>query len=233
MSIHSGEFTYGLSGEHNLRQIGPESTGNCIDNPGFMEPTYDGAFSVWDNPMKGSNLKPWNPTASKKYFIYYLDIIYKNFNDFIDFISSFSCFVFIIILTSFVLLISPTKNYLLKRKNILFLFLTFILFPLAYLLSRVEARYIRIIHVLILLLGFYFLQTIFKRHNPCRFVKGILVLTLMISFILYPLLFFYDSYDTYQNKISVANQIEPYHLNGNIATNNLSKFMLLSFFIEY
>ncbi|GAA5819562.1 MAG: conserved hypothetical protein [Methanobrevibacter sp. CfCl-M3] len=233
ISIHAGKFTYGTSGDHNFRQAGPESTGNCIDNPGFMEPTYDGAFSVWDDPGKGSNLKSWSPFESKEYFMFWLKNIYNNIDEYMGFINSFSCFAFIILLSCFLLLISPVKDYILKRRNILFLSLTLFLFPLAYFLLRIESRYIRIAYVLVLLLGFCIMQMFFKKDVFSKYAKGILTLTLMISFMLYPVPFALDAYSVNEGKITATyNQLEPYHLKGNIVANSIDKVMLISFLLD-
>jgi hypothetical protein len=223
-----GKLTYSTSGDYNFKVIGPQKIGQPAQNPGFIQPPYTNASSAWEDPSSGasiSQLKPWSPFESKRYLNYEINNIIENINTLKAICLEYSYFSLIILLSYFILLISPLKN-MSKRTKILYPLLTFLIFPLGYLLIVLDIRYFWILFILLAIMGFYLLQRLFQNYSLNQYAKTILCIILLISFITMPIsegYEWYNGYSTYEDWYKSANQLkEQYHVEGNIASSGNS-----------
>ncbi|EKQ52943.1 MAG: hypothetical protein B655_1614 [Methanobacterium sp. Maddingley MBC34] len=232
------KLTYSTSGDYNFKVVGPESIGQPAQNPGFIQPPYLKGSSAWEDPSANasySQLKAWSPFKSTAFLIYELKKIPDNIVVLSNMLLSFSYFTLLIILFYFILSISSVKK-LLKRTEILYPLLTVLVFPLGYLLIVLDVRYLWILFVLLVIMGFYLLQLLFKNGFLNQYGKKILAITLMISFVIMPISGLYGSYNAYENFYKMANQLKEHGIEGNIAssgnTTHYGEDIIISFFMD-
>lgn len=158
-------FMVGSRGSVSLKIFNPRTPEYPIFTEGLIEPINKYGISSWDEPVY-LNFKSWSPLESTESFIYYINLVKKNFLALSDVYKSYSVIflpVYILVLLyNFFLLINKKAG----RQSLLLL-VTTLVFPLGYVALAVEGRYIWINYVLVLLLFFKILGS----HS--FFAKGI------------------------------------------------------------
>jgi hypothetical protein len=248
-----GEVTFGTSGTYNHNVEGPESVGHPTEyvNEGFIKPPYENVTSAWEDPTY-LNVKSWSPFQSWSYFNYQINKINYNISILKGIYQSFSYFALIIILIYVLLCIKPIRNQIsthIPIEVVLYPVLTVLIYSAGYLSIVLEPRYLWIVYILLMLMGGYLLNLLFKHHfftkKLNKIAKHILTIVLIGSFLIMPisgLISFhyigvdggYVGKDSYDLGNSIEN-IYPVHghiaSNGNAEDTTYRRALHLSYFI--
>ncbi len=230
-----GEVTFGTSGIYNHNVEGPESVGHPTEyvNEGFIKPPYENVTSAWEDPTY-FNVKSWSPFESMSYFNYQIDKIRYNTSILTGIYQSFSYFALIIILICVLLCIRPIRNLISTQipiEAVLYPVATVLIYSVGYLSIVLEPRYLWIVYILLMLMGGYLLNLLFKHKlftkKFNKIIETVLTIVLVGSFLLMPISglisFHYIGVDGgYVGKDSydLGNAIENiYPVHGHIASN--------------
>jgi hypothetical protein len=218
-----GYPTFGNSGKYNLNEIGPlqQKQGSPIWH-GFIEPSNEKSSSAWEDPSY-LKISSWSPLESFNSFKYEINVIKDNINKTMIYFIEFSYLSLIILVFYILLVLINFKNLFSKKNyiNLLFPFLTVLIFIAFYVLIFVEFRYFYLIYFLLILMGFYLMQELFNK-NFCNLeMKSILLLVFIFSIIIVPVTSLISNIDSGKGTYELANQINnQYHLKGNVASND-------------
>lgn len=216
-----GYLTFGTSGEYNFEEIGPvqQGSGSPIWH-GFIEPFNEKATSAWEDPTY-LKVSSWSPLESWGSFKHELGIISGNIMKITTFLNEFSYFSLLIIIFSLIFMIWQFKNSILKDHRIIFPFITLTVFIGLYVLIFVEFRYFYLVYFLLMLMGGYLLQLLFKKPYCTMEIKSILLTVFIVSLIIMPLTGLMQHKDGGKNIYDLANTVNgQYHIQGNIASND-------------
>ena len=209
--------TLSTSGEYNFGFNSPYTNGHPTQNPGFIQPPYKNAISAWDDPSY-LNVHWWDPFESIYNFNYFLAKIVVNSSYLVGFINEFSYFA-VIILIIYILFIKGSVRELISKQSIFYPLITILILPLGYIITGLEIRYLWLIYVLLLLMGGYILNLLFKTNFLNNIGKSILLILFIISFIIMPLNGLRTNYDSGKQLYLDANMLGNQHITGNIASN--------------
>ena len=209
--------TLSTSGEYNFGFNSPYTNGHPTLNPGFIQPPFKNATSAWEDPSY-SNVQWWNPFKSVYNFNFFLSKIGINISYLVGFINEFSYLAFVI-LFSYLLFIKGSSKELISKQSIFYPLITILILPVGYIITGIEIRYLWLIYVLLLLMGGYILNLLFKRNFLNRTGKVILMVLFIISFIMMPLNGLITNYDSDKQVYLDGNILENQHITGNIASN--------------
>jgi hypothetical protein len=210
-----GKITVGTAGSYNYALIGPDSNGHPMFN-GLLKPPNTIAISAWEDPSY-IKIKNWNPLASKENFLYQLKVIYSNILKIIQVLNSFSIFSLLIIIIAIIYFFKDRDKE--SKNKIFILLLTIIIFASGYSFILIEDRYMWFICIL-LLLGIYLVETIFKAFSSKQKIKNILIFLLAWSFIIYPTLTISEFSGSGLEDYKLAESLKNQGLQGNVASNN-------------
>lgn len=235
ISSKYGELTIGTSGKYNYELVGPDQNlEGLVVIPiylGFMEPSNEKAVSAWEDPSY-HKLTTWNNLESWKSFKYQLNIIKDNFFKTMDIISSFSYFSLIILLAYILMCIQPVKR-LLSQGDVLYPLLTVVLYCAGYLYIWTELRYLMLVYILLILMGGYLLNILYKNEIFTDSRKVVLTLIFIISFLIMPLSGLDLSQYGYKDVHEGINLSTEYNLQSNIASNDdYWRSMKFSYFLN-
>jgi hypothetical protein len=212
-----GKITTGTAGQYNYELVGPNSQGIPMWN-GFTKPTNDKAITTWEDPSY-DKLNNWSSIGSEKNFIFQLNIIGNNIIKTIGIIQSFSIFAILILIAYIVICIQPPRK-LISNTDYLYPLTTILLFIGGYIFVFVEFRYLFLVYILLILMGGYLINKLFKKTSLLNIGKIVLIILFVFSFILLPVtsitqgvndgMYIYDLSNT------LANQ---YNIHGNLASN--------------
>ena len=221
-------FTFSNMGSGVMASLGPESLhktlekGDPIFFEGFFAPPNDTAFVIYEDPSYARK-KSWNPLGSRKALKHYLSNITENFFEGLRILEFFSRLSAAIIIAYMLLIFAQPPGKLFSRRDILYPFLTVILYAGGYAPFHLETRYLWIINILLLLMGAKvlneLLQNNFMKNNR---MKSILILLFILSFVISPVK---ASIETDRNNMNREMYIfgkelsERYDIQGNIASN--------------
>ena len=227
-----GEITTGTSGKYNYNLVGPNFSGIPLWN-GFTKPTNDKAISAWEDPSY-EKLKDWSPLDSWSNFNYQLDIIWENIFRTIGIIQSFSYLAIIILISYIIICLQPIRKIILDN-NILYPLATILLYIWGYILIWTEFRYLILVWVMLILMGGYLIDIIFRNISSITNVgKFVLVLFFISSFIILPLSSITKEIDHGKEIYLLSNDlISHYDIHGNLASNGeYHKSMKISYFLN-
>ena len=214
-----GELTIGTSGAYNQAIAGPESLGQPMLYQGLIKPPNESALSIWEDPSY-LKMKNWNPLESWKSFKYQLNLIWGNIIRTANIFDSFSVLALLIILASIIFVIKG-RNEKVPKWNLIYLLVTILIYSGGYALILVEARYLWLIYVLLLLTGAYLLEMLFKVDVFNNKMKNILLTLLIFSFIIMPTLELVQNVNAYENTYELSKTLQTdYNIHGNIASND-------------
>ena len=224
ISQKEGEITYSTSGEFNHNLVGPESKGWGVTH--YLGITQDGSLT----PI--ADVKYWSPFESWSYFKYQLKLICTNTIDTINIYRSFSCFSLIILFVYLILFLKPFKRVLTDSRT--YPLLTIIIFSVGYLPILVEERYLWIVYILIILMGGYLLNNLFKYKFFTNGIKSIVLLIFAISFMWMPVSFLSENINSDKEIYNMANLIENQcNIHGNMAVNRDNKEISIVYLSYY
>lgn len=238
ISSKEGKLTFGTSGEYNYELVGPQSNGF---------PQYSQGLSAPGNTQK---LESWSPFSSWSNFKYQLKLI-KNNSISTLYIFQYFSFLSVLILLFFLLLFIGSLNRINSSKhqnlrvNVWYPLVTLLIYSGGYLPVLVEERYIWPVYILLLLMGGYLLNVLFKMKLFDRLnnfwnlkignvLKAVLLLIFVYSFIIMPINSLNSDLNTGKDVYSLSNTLKNnYDIHGNIATNsNLTETQYLSFYLN-
>ncbi len=225
-----GYFTFSNMGKTNLAIMGPgspQSGGLEFGQPmfyrGFIEPPNKTAISAWEDPSY-IEVKTWSPFGSLRDFKYFIKLILKNLVCGLYIFESFSTLSITIIIGYVLLLIKqPFRfNNAISRFDLLVPLLTIFLYTGGYTLFHLEARYLWIVNILLLLMGGYIVMVLldneFFKDSSRRIV---LILFLILSFIFIPSyrVISISKGNMDSNMYSLSKDLKRFDIKGRIASN--------------
>lgn len=227
ISSKEGKFTFGTSGEYNHALMGPNS--NVPDIQGLSKP---GEIDVH------SEFNSWSPFESWNNLKHQVKIFWNNFIQTLAIYQYYSYLSIFILLSYLLLSIRPFKELILC-KGVLYPLITVIIFSGGYLPILVEERYLWFVYILLLLMGGYLLNILFKtdlfdkkNYNSIR--KTFLLSIFVLSFVLMPVNSLISNLNTGKDVYTLSNTLKnDYGVQGIIATNdNLIYTQYLSFYLK-
>ncbi|EKQ52946.1 MAG: hypothetical protein B655_1617 [Methanobacterium sp. Maddingley MBC34] len=220
ISDKEGKITIGTSGEVNHALVGPDSKGPVQFFKGFDKPQ----ISV-SNPQ-------WSPLNSWSNFKFQLEIIWNNIQKELLSYQLFSLFSIIIMFTYFLLCLKPLKQ-LINDRDVLYPLTTIILLSVLYLPIVVEASYLWLGYILLLLMAGFLINIILEKTIISKIAKIILLFVVAASFAYMPVSFLANNTninkELYYSSLDLKTQ---YNINGNIASNDqLDTMKFISFYM--
>ena len=223
-------ITFSTMGRGVLAALGPGSEhetlekGDPIFFEGFIEPPNETAFVIYEDPTYARN-ESWNPLESRRSFKHLLSNIAKNLFEGLRVYESFSRLAGPILIVYLLMILALPFNKLFSRRELLFPFLTILLYTGGYTLFHFEARYLWIVNILLLLMGGQVLNELFRgEFFRTKAVRNVLSLLFVLSFIITPLK---SQADMSQNNINGrmhalgVKLAGRYDIHGNIASNRM------------
>ncbi|WP_414469510.1 hypothetical protein [Methanobacterium sp. ACI-7] len=226
-----GKITIGTSGEYNHNLLGPESLGHYQHYSGLVKPPNDSAGSAWEDPSY-YKMKSWSINSWEN-FKFQIEIILKNIVNMINIIELFSIFSIVIIIGAIFLIIRSSTDHV-SRDKLIYLLITILIYSGGYILIFVEARYIWLIDILLLIMSSYILSLLFKLNYISKIQKNILITFLVLSFIISPIsLLIVDSHIG-ESTYNLSEELKiNYNIHGNLASNNqLVNSEVIAFYTE-
>jgi hypothetical protein len=210
ISSKYNELTIGTSGYNNFANIGPGHPGTEINYQGLTPPLN-----------QNTKISTWNPLSSVQSFIYYLNIIGNNIIKTLLIFLYFSIFSLLILIIALIYVIKYKKEKVSRRLS--YILITILIYSGGYSLIFVEARYLWIIYILILLIGVYLLKSFNEKGLIKNKIKNILLIILVFSFIITPIIGLINIANEPLNNglYDISSTLKnDYNVQGNIASNN-------------
>ena len=180
-------------------------------------PHYEDGCSFWDDPSywKVKNITPF---TNKKVFLFQLRILVSNTLDTIQVLNDFSFVAIAILLITFLMAITGSKNFIAQKNNLL-LFALLCIFPIGYIILHVEARFFWIIDIaLILLAGI--LLTLAQQSGYLKFrLFTISCLLVFGSFCIYPINQLQNQYKEGKDAFDMADAFRKNNISGKVVAN--------------
>ena len=176
-----GELTFGGSGQAALRGVAaPDGQGSAVLWQGFLKPPNETAVSAWEDPSY-LKMPPYNPLESWSNFVHQLKVvggnIHKTSGIFMDF-SPLSIAIGI----AYVLFWLQGFNIAKMPAEVLYPTLTIALTVGGYSMVLVEARYIWLLFILLMLMGAYVLARLFQNNFFTKTRRTALLIIFFLSF---------------------------------------------------
>jgi len=195
ISTKYDRLTFSNTGKGNFAAFAPElqqegyEAGNPIFHKGFFPPAYKTANSGWEDPSYVfKDVKSWSPFESFGHFKHFIKHLMKNIFDCMVIYQSFSRFSITIMMVYILILAVQLFSKQVLRADLLYSFITVLLFTGGYMPFHFEPRYLWIINVLLLLMGGHILTFLFQndffRSNARKYI---LIVFFTLSFIMTPL----------------------------------------------
>ena len=215
MSSNYGYLTIGSSAQFNIESTNSNSLGTSIEINGLSDLPNKYAVSFWEDP---SDFQPNIVHRQPLDLIdHRLKIIWNNIFIFFGFIEAFSYLSILIILTSIIYFFTTSDKTV--KNDLTYLLLILFIYSVGFILIFIEERYLLFSFVLVLLLGGYLINTLFK-FSLSKFMRYGLIIIFAVSFIITPSI---STAVNLNNGVEVYNLIpflEKYGVNGNIASSN-------------
>lgn len=218
ISAKYNQITIGTSGKYNFEEVGPFQHGSPIWN-GFIKPPNNESVSAWEDPSY-FKMKSWNPLGSWKLFIHMLNLTANNFLKLIGYLQQFTYFSMIILIIYLSFLFKPLNKLILTDNEKIYPILTIIIFCAGYLFIFVEPRYFFIVYLLIILMGGYLLNILFKTNFLNNWGKFLLMSLFISSLVVAPITALVNDRNIGQEFYIMSNSIRGYGIHGNIASND-------------
>jgi hypothetical protein len=209
-----GYFTIGNSSRLNLSWF---LNGNSNEASVFHIPEYADSPTWWEDPsyFKGELV---NMFSSVSFFGKQVRIFFYNIPIFLKTLMDVSAFAPAII---FGMVLQALKKDEERMRKLSFFLL---LFPLGYLLTFIDARYLWILNLLLLPAGIIILQKVIANHTLHRLVVKAIYLLYFLSFLLQPVNFLKDNANNPQWKEihEIASFFRQKNLKGSFTSNRKS-----------
>ncbi len=228
ISSKDDKLTFGTAAEFNHALVGPESQGfpdyyQGIHKPGQVNPNY--------------TVKPWSPLSSWNNFNYQINLITDNTIKIGNILNTFSYLSLLIILAFILLLLKPPRKPL-KENEILYPLVTILLLTAGYVMILVEERYIWLIYVLLILMGGYLINLLFKtdfftKKKFQRLKKSVILLVFAFLMLTMPVNYLIQNAHTGEDIYNLSNTLNDYGVHGNVASNgNLEEMNYLAYYMN-
>lgn len=239
-----GHLTIGTAGEYNEALVGPGSVDHPMLYQGLLQPPNQNAVSAWEDPSY-IKMNSWNPLESLNTFNHQLGIIWGNILKTIYYYEIFSILSLLIIVVSLFLLIRKPAD---KSNRILgFSLVTIFLYSIGYCLILVEDRYLWLVYVILMLMGGFLVNILFKteflkglNENFISRFKIVILMVFVLSFIIFPVSTLIQDTSSpnspyYHGKdlFNLSYSLDAYNVSGRIASDDQWHGSLyLSYYID-
>ncbi len=214
-----GKLTISTAGEYNHAIAGPDYPTYPFYYTGLVKPPNKNAISIWDEPSS-TKLKLWSPFDSREHFEYELKLIWYNITRTIHIIESYFLITFIIIISSLLFIFRP-KSEKVSKNTIAYLLVTILIYAGGYIFIAVEWRYFFFIFLLIILMSFYLINSLYKNRILTPALRNILLIILIVSFTVEPVSEVISFGSTDDSGYSLSTTLkDEYGIHGNIASNH-------------
>ena len=223
-----GQITFSNMGRGVFVSLGPGSLhrtlekGDPIFFDGFFEPPNETAIVIYEDPSYARK-KSWSPLESRSSFKHFIDNIIENIFEGLRIYESYSRMSIAIVIAYMVLIFAQPFNKLLTGGDLLYPFLTLLLYTGGYIPFHFESRYLWIINILLLLMGGKVLTELFKSEFiKMNVSRKIVTFFFIVSFAVTPIK---SSIDIGKNDLNKkmstlgAELKKRFEIHGNIASN--------------
>jgi hypothetical protein len=171
------KFTVGTTGEFNYKLHNPSRNFDWSD---FQIPPNETALSGWEDPSYYDMGKWWfSPGAIFK-------LIYSNILSTVSTLQSFSAFSAAILLSYLIYLFLKQEGGIKKKFDILLPLMSVLIYCGGYSLVHIDARFLWIVYVMLILMGFFVLDKIMKIPRLTKSGKFVLTFLFAGSFLVLP-----------------------------------------------
>jgi hypothetical protein len=185
---------------------------------GFMKPTHAKTISTWEDPSY-HKLINWSPFHSLKNLKFQLTIICNNIVKTIGIIQTFSIFAILILMVYIVICIQPPRKLVLDT-DYLYPLTTILLYIGGYILVWIEFRYLILVNILLILMGGYLINKVFKKTSLTNIGKIVLIILFISSFIMLPVTSIIQGINQGADIYNLSNELSnQYNIHGNLASN--------------
>lgn len=181
ISSKYGYLTVSTQTKHNLQFINPEKR----PVPNFIRPPNETAVSIWEDPYSVKSPGSWTPFESFAAFELWMKFFIKNIVPTLKIFLGFSPLV-CILCTLYVISLLRRPKQLLFQDEIICPLVTALLYATGYCLVLVDERYIWITCLLLMIMGGYVLNQLFKSAFFTKNRRKVLLVLFVVSFALLP-----------------------------------------------
>lgn len=209
------EPAFDTNATYNYAIVGPDSPGRPIFYFGFVPPPDERATSVWEEPHYfAERLESWSPLDSTRALEHQARLVKVNLQSNVDIVSDFSIFAVAVITGCVLLCIAPLRTLRLRFPVAAGL-LTLALYPLGYLLVYTEERYLWPVLLLLVVMGTYLIQMLFRSSFfDSRARRAVVLAVFGISLLIHPLAELRAEINSGDGTMAIAESLESAGLDG-------------------
>ncbi|MFQ5601727.1 MAG: hypothetical protein ACE5HS_00505 [bacterium] len=233
ISVKYHHFTISTAGRFNYLAAGPESKskGGPFYYEGLFPPSNETATSGWEDPTY-HEIPVWSPFASRHEFKHQVQLLLKNVKKTLAIFNSFSRISTFILLFWVVVAIIPLGQKF-NKDAIWFALISMIVYCAGYVLMVVEARYLWINCILLLLMAGYLLNLLFKRWQLKQYQKYILIVFIMGTFMYPASKYLIRNIDTKKQVYLLSQKLKnEFQVHGNLAANKHHSSLYLAYHLR-
>lgn len=181
LSNKYGKLTIGTSAETTYRAAAtPDSPGVSVLWTGFLEPSNETAISAWEDPSY-VEAPPPEVMDSWSYFKHQLRVVGRHIGQMAGIFMEF-CPLMIAIGVAYILFWLRRFNIKALESEVVYPTVTILLIGGAYSLVNIEARYLWVIFMLLMVMGGYVVGRLFESGFFTRARRAVLLVMLLLSF---------------------------------------------------
>jgi hypothetical protein len=227
-----GKITISTAGEYNHDLVGLEYTSDptryinyLVYRDGLLKPPNK-LTSIWDDPSY-IKMKHWSPFDSLNSFKHQMIILGENIFNTIHLIEIFFPITGILMI-SILFFIGRSKSQKASKDKLIYLLATMFIYTIGYCFIFVLWRYLLFTFILIMIAGFYLVDSMYKSKMITKTLKNILLIILVFSFIIQPINSGIAISSNDNSAYTISNTLKnDYNVHGNIAS-NLNEFNSIS-----
>ena len=213
ISNANGKLTFGTAGASNYAEVAPPAQGFSDYSTGIYKPGQIPNFVP----------EQWSPISSWSNFKYQLSLIWYNTLKIGSILIYFS-FLSILIIFSYIILYFKKPRNIISQTEITYPLIALLVSAGGYVMILVEARYIWLINILLIMMGGYLLNLLFKRNffnneNSTK-IKTIVLLIFAFSFLIFPIINLTGNIHTGEDIYNISKVVNQQGVHGNVATND-------------
>jgi hypothetical protein len=188
-----GHLTFSNMGRGVFASLGPGSEhetlekGDPIFFEGLFAPPNETAFVIYEDPSYARK-KTWSPLDSRESLRHFIRNFIKNIVAVIKAYESYSRLSISIVIAYLLILFYKPFDSMLSRRDLVYPFITLVLFTGGYTFFHIEARYLWIANILLLLMGGQVLHILFQTEFFSKnIVRNVLTVLFILSFMVTPI----------------------------------------------